>query len=198
MQPGLQLYEYQPSFILGFHGCDKKTADAILCSEKPGHLKHSEKDYDWLGSGIYFWEGNYSRALEWAHNRKLEGKIQTPAVIGAVIDLRKCLDLFDLGAMQQLAQAHLTLKSTYRATGKKLPKNVGPTPDKGGRKLDCLVIKTLHQMREDQNQTPYDSVRGPFLEGKRIYPTSGFRSHTHIQICVRDEACIKGYFRPLV
>lgn len=198
MQTIAPLYEYQPSFILGFHGCDKKTADAILCNDKAGHLKPSEKDYDWLGSGIYFWEGNYARALEWAQDRHKEGKIQTPAVIGAIIDLRKCLDLFDLGAMQQLRHAHLLLRTVYRSSGQKLPRNVGPTPDKGGRKLDCLVIKTLHQFREDRGQAAYDSVRGPFLEGRRIYPTSGFRTHTHIQICVRDEACIKGYFRPMV
>lgn len=198
MQSIAPLYEYQPSFILGFHGCDKKTADGILCNDKPSHLKHSEKDYDWLGSGIYFWEGNYARALEWAHDRQKEGNIQTPAVIGAIIDLRQCLDMFDLGAMQQLRHAHLFLRKMYRRAGQKLPRNVGPTPDKGGRKLDCLVIKTLHQMRNDQGQVQYDSVRGPFLEGKRIYATSGFRTHTHIQICVRNTACIKGYFRPMV
>lgn len=198
MQSIAPLYEYQPSFILGFHGCDKKTADDILCNDKPSHLKPSEKDYDWLGSGIYFWEGNYARALEWAHDRQKQGTIQTPAVIGAIIDLRQCLDLFDLGAMQQLRHAHLFLRKMYRRAGQKLPRNIGPTPDKGGRKLDCLVIKTLHQMRTDQGQVQYDSVRGPFLEGKRIYATSGFRTHTHIQICVRNTACIKGYFRPMV
>ncbi|WP_313074942.1 hypothetical protein [Melaminivora sp.] len=198
MQPLAPLYEYQPSFILGFHGCDKATADRILCADAPAHLKPSEKDYDWLGSGIYFWEGNYARALDWACERQREGKIQTPAVIGAIIDLRLCLDLFDLSAMQQLRHAHVVLKKMYRSTGQKLPRNVGPTPDKGGRLLDCLVIKTAHQLREDQHLPSYDSVRGPFLEGRPIYSTSGFRTHTHIQICVRNTQCIKGYFRPMV
>ena len=100
--------------------------------------------------------------------------------------------------MQQLRHGNLSLRKIYPQPGQKLPRTVGPAPDKGGRKLDCLVIKTLHQMRTDQGQGQYDSVRGPFLEGKRIYATSGFRTHTHIQICVRNTACIKGYFRPMV
>ena len=198
MQPLAPLYEYQPSFILGFHGCDKSTADAVLHSDKTTHLNHSEKVYDWLGSGIYFWEGSYTRALQWALQKQQEGKIQTPAVIGAVIDLQHCLDFFDSGAAQQLKQAHIAYKASSKNSGRKLLRNVGDTPDKGGRLLDCAVINTLHAMRSDQGHKPYDSVRGPFLEGKRIYPTSGFRTHTHIQICVRDTACIKGYFRPLV
>jgi len=41
----------------------------------------------------------------------------------------------------------------------------------------------------------FDSVRGVFLAGKRIYNTSGFYEKTHIQICVRNLSNIKGLFR---
>lgn len=113
-------YEYQPSFVLGFHGCDQDVGEAILSGQER-HLKWSEKKYDWLGHGIYFWEGNPARALEWAENRK-----------------------------------------------------------------------------ERQGDEPYDSIRAPFLEGDGVYPSSGFRSQNHIQLCVREtEKCIKGYFRPI-
>ncbi|TSA32147.1 MAG: hypothetical protein D4R64_16610 [Porphyromonadaceae bacterium] len=40
------------------------------------------------------------------------------------------------------------------------------------------------------------SVRGVFFEGKELYPNSGFREKNHIQICVRNPNCIKGYFLP--
>lgn len=89
------IYEYQPSFILGFHGCDKEVGESILSGAKK-HLRPSEKKWDWLGHGIYFWEGNLARAWEWAADREKEGKIKTPFVLGAIIDLRHCLDLFDL------------------------------------------------------------------------------------------------------
>lgn len=190
------VYEYQPSFILGFHGCDKSVGEDILSGAKK-HLKPSEKAWDWLGHGIYFWEGNPSRALEWAKHRKDEGKITKPFVIGAIIDLKHCLDLFDHDGLAQVKSAHAELKRTMKLLNEPLPRNVGKTPDKLGRKLDCAVMNFLHSYREARGEDPYDSIRGPFLEGKRLYAHAGFRSENHIQLCVRKTDCIKGYFRPI-
>ena len=36
-----------------------------------------------------------------------------------------------------------------------------------------------------------------FIEGEPVYQDAGFREKNHIQLCVRNPACIKGYFRPL-
>lgn len=191
------VYEYQPSFILGFHGCKRSVGEAILASDGTNHLKPSEKKYDWLGHGIYFWEGNLARAWEWAHARQAEGKIDEPFVIGAIIDLRHCLDLFDRMAMNQVQEAYAALKLAFDASGANMPVNVGKTPDKAGRHLDCMVMNSLHYIRQHAGQKEFDSVRGPFLEGESIYPGAGFRSHSHIQICVRNQACIKGYFKPI-
>ena len=58
-------------------------------------------------------------------------------------------------------------------------------------------MNALQQYRRDRAETEYDSVRGPFLEGEPVYADAGFRSENHIQLCVRNTACIKGYFRPL-
>lgn len=52
------------AFALGYHGCDRDVAETLL-SEDP-KFKHSTNDYDWLGSGIYFWENNPKRAMDWA------------------------------------------------------------------------------------------------------------------------------------
>src|SRR5437667_162610 len=52
------------ALVLGYHGCDREVGERILGGG--GHLQPSENDYDWLGSGIYFWEDTPSRALEWA------------------------------------------------------------------------------------------------------------------------------------
>lgn len=43
---------------------------------------------------------------------------------------------------------------------------------------------------------PYDSVRSFFLEGSELYPDAGFREKNHIQICVCNKNCIKGFFLP--
>lgn len=196
MATGWTAYEYQPSFVLGFHGCDARVGEGILSGKTP-HLLPSEKKYDWLGQGIYFWEGNPSRALAWARQRKSEGKIKKPFVLGAIIDLRHCLDLFDHDAIAMVQKAHTELVQDFARSGLPLPENRGNTPDMAARMLDCAVLNALHQYREDRQEPEYDSVRAPFLEGAPAYPTAGFRSENHIQLCIRNVECIKGYFRPL-
>jgi len=42
----------------------------------------------------------------------------------------------------------------------------------------------------------YQTVRGVFVEGESVYPGAAIHSKTHIQIAVRDPACIMGYFLP--
>lgn len=61
------------------------------------------------------------------------------------------------------------------------------------RYLDCAVIEELHTERESQGLKAFDTVRGLFHEGEQIYNTSGFFEKTHIQICVRNPNCIKGF-----
>jgi hypothetical protein len=147
--------------------------------------------------GIYFWEGNPARAQEWAELKQQKGEIETPFVVGAIIDLRRCLDLFDKDGLRQVQTAHEELEQTMQLTGTPMPVNVGNTPDKAGRKLDCLVLNYLHEYRKERREEEYDSVRGPFLEGAHLYPNAGFRSENHIQLCIRSTVCIKGYFRPI-
>ncbi|WP_234851529.1 hypothetical protein [Sinorhizobium meliloti] len=80
-----------PAYVLGYHGCDKAVGMAALNGASP--LLPSEKAYDWLGSGIYFWENDPERALEWATQKAESGAYKEPFVLGAIIDLGNCLDL---------------------------------------------------------------------------------------------------------
>ncbi|HEX5243849.1 MAG TPA: hypothetical protein VFW23_11355, partial [Tepidisphaeraceae bacterium] len=78
------------SFVLGYHGCDRKVAERVFAGKQP--VKSSQNDYDWLGDGAYFWEFNAQRAYEFAVEtsaRRTTGKkrINEPAVVVAVIDL---------------------------------------------------------------------------------------------------------------
>jgi hypothetical protein len=178
-------YEYQSSFILGFHGCDREVGEQILSGDEP-ELKPSEKAYDWLGHGIYFWEGNLARAWAWAEGRKDADKIKEPFVLGAIIDLQHCLDLFSSEAMQMVRTAHAGLDAVMAAAQQPMPQNVGSTPDKAGRRLDCMVMNTLHTLRREEELASFDSVRGPFLEGEPVYEGAGFRSEvTSRFVCAR-------------
>lgn len=190
------LYQRQPSFVLGFHGTDRAVVNDAV-SRKIKHLKKSEDTTEWLGHGVYFWENDPARAIEWAKNGKTRGSITTPDAVGAVIDLGFCLDLTTMTGLKEVADAYATLHDTYLLAGMALPQNtVGP--DKVKRELDCAVIQALHNYRAKEGLDPYDSVRAPFPEDKPLFDASGFRRRNHIQICIiKPEKCIKGYFRPL-
>jgi hypothetical protein len=196
------MYRSLPSFVLGFHGCDKDVAERVLAGRD--NLKQSENDYDWLGHGIYFWESNPQRALQYAKHLKQnphlsKSRIRHEAVIGAVIDLGNCLNLLETESLQLLKSSYGLIKQ-YCATGNlPLPENTKPFGEEEDvliRRLDCAVIEATHSLYDVMQKPPFDSVRGVFWEGKELYPNAGFREKNHIQICVRNLDCIKGYFHP--
>lgn len=187
----------QPRFWVPW--LDQSTFDAVIKGN--GCLLPSCNDYDWLGSGIYFWEHNCERAWQWARELVQRRGYGEPAVIGAVIDLGYCLNLTDSHYIGLLKKEYLIMKSEFESLGAEMPSNKGKTEDKLLRRLDCAVIEHLHaRMAEDSDVTedlaPFDSARGLFAEGKEIYPGAGFKEKTHVQICVRNPNCIKGYFDP--
>lgn len=158
-------------------------------------FRPSDNDHDWLGPGIYFWEANPKRGLEFAHELKSVKrgpKIETPAVIGAVIDLGLCLDLTTSAGVQQVSDAYRGFRRLSKEAGWPLPTN---NADSMRRNLDCALIRFLHKVRDDAGEPPIDSIKGVFIEGGPIYPESGFHDKTHIQICVCNPDCIKGVFR---
>lgn len=178
--------------MLGYHGCDATVANELLAGTP---FRLSDNDYDWLGPGIYFWEANPRRGLQFANelaNLTRGPKITKPDVIGAVIDLGLCLDLTTAAGVEQVQQAYQAFKIIADEDGGPLPKN---SSDMLRRPLDCAVIKMLHGIREKQGLEIIDSVRGLFIEGEPIYEGSGIYSKTHTQICVRNPLCIKGVFR---
>lgn len=93
------LYRRLPGLVLGFLGCDRQVGERILRGEER-HLKPSSNAYDWLGTGIYFWESDPQRAFEFAEEaarkpHQTKGQIKEPFVIGAAIDLGYCLNMLD-------------------------------------------------------------------------------------------------------
>lgn len=190
------LYQRQPSFVLGFHGTDRSVVDDAV-SRAIKHLDKSEDTTEWLGHGVYFWENDPARAMEWARTGKTKGNIETPDAVGAVIDLGFCLDLTTMTGLAEVATAYEMLANAFQQAGLALPQNTAG-PDKVKRELDCAVIQALHRYRAGEGLEAYDSVRAPFPEDKPLFNDSGFRKRNHIQICViKPEKCIKGYFKPI-
>lgn len=192
------------SFVLGYHGCDRSTVEYAV--NKGIHLLHSDKDFDWLGPGAYFWESDPRRALEWAHWKAKRGDYENPAVVGAVIDLRHYLDLVTREDLELLRFAHDSFVALRQKAHLPIPKNLSvpgkPNEDRVLRYLDCAVFKHLHELLETPaakkalGVEAFDTVRGMFTEGGPLYAGAGFRKQSHVQIAVRNPDCIRGLFLP--
>jgi hypothetical protein len=198
------MYSRKSGYIIGFHGCDETVRNRIV-SEKGEILKPSENRYDWLGNGIYFWENNYERAFQFAKDLKenppkgKENTITTPSVLGVVLDLGICLDLLDTKYLELLKVGYEHLKETHDKNNTVLPTNIRNKEGEIMRRfLDCAVIETAVKIHEADNGQVFDSVRGVFIEGEDLYENSGFKEKNHIQIAIRNQECIKGFFIPRV
>lgn len=189
------MHRLTTTFVLGYHGCDEKVASRVVAGEK---FRPSQNQYDWLGAGIYFWESNPRRGLEFAQEvmRRMSSRspIKKPAVVGAVIDLRLCLDLSTSAGTDEVRQAYDSFEATVSASGSAMPKNRGGN-DLYLRNLDRAVIEHLHAVRRDRELPEIDTVRGFYFEGAVLYPGAGFFERTHVQICVRHADCIHGVFK---
>lgn len=108
--------------MLGYHGCDADTAEQLIGGEE---FRPSKNEYDWLGHGVYFWEANPDRGLEFATEAKDRDAslIDTPAVVGAVIDLGLCLDLTTSAGIQQVQATYPDVVRIAEEAGYPLPKN---------------------------------------------------------------------------
>jgi len=188
-------FEYE-RMIVAYHGCDLMVRDKVISGKEP--LYKSEKAYDWLGHGIYFWEHGKDRALQWAQERKGEA-VKTPSVVGALIHLGSCFDLLDTKYTRLLTLAWPQYIQDLKEQGKPLPENKPANKsdiDQVIRILDCSMINWTIQQLEKSTGVQIDSVRGVFPEDEPVFPGSSILKKSHIQISVRNPDCILGYFLP--
>lgn len=178
--------------VIGYHGCDESIAERLLRGEA---FVPSRNDYDWLGPGVYFWEYGAARAMRFAVEQQKHGKVSVPAVVGAVLQLGLCFDLMDVRYTEDLATAYERWAKSLVARGTAPPVNAGSAPDHKLRRLDCAVLSWYLDQTVAAG-IPFDSVRAGFVEGGAVYPGAGFHRETHIQLAVRNPACILGVFRP--
>lgn len=184
--------------VLGYHGCAATTAQGLLSGLD---FQVSNKLYDWLGEGAYFWEWDPARAYAWARERRP----MEPCVVGAAIELGNCLDLTQQSGVAAVRRAHISFERLQSRLKEKPLKNLpgkGSNPgDRVLRFLDRAVIDHLHAFNRKQAKLhpgqarEFDTVRALFPEGDAVYPTSGFQEKTHVQIAVKQIAVIRGVFR---
>jgi len=191
--------------LVAYHGCDAVVRDDLV-TQRLRKLDHSQNPYDWLGPGAYFFEGDLKRALLFAdasaaHPEKMftQRPIATPAAVGAVLCVSSWLDMTTQEGLSEFSRALRGMEVAFRARGEALPANrpaAGDDVDIIYRALDSAVFSFMHETRLRVGLEHFDAVRGAFPQGPPVADNSGFREHTHIQIAVRNNDCILGWFLP--
>lgn len=172
------------------------------------HLDHSKNPYDWLGPGAYFFEGDVERAYMFAnasHNNPAkmytEKPIGTPAVVGAVLRVQHWLDMTTQAGINEFSMAYPSLLAGLAETGSPVPENLRSDEDDTYailRKLDNAVFTFIHDVRANSSPAlpAFQAVRGAFHQGGEVAPKSGFHRGSHVQIALRDNNCVEGWFLP--
>lgn len=127
--------------------------------------------------------------------------IGTPAVVGAVLRVQHWLDMTTQAGIREFALAYPALLAGLAATNAPVPLNAAAGRDDVDiilRKLDNAVFTFIHDVRanSDPPMPAFQAVRGAFHQGAAVAPQSGFHSGTHVQIALRDNGCVEGWFLP--
>jgi hypothetical protein len=170
-------------WVNGYHGTSHRRAENILAAG----FRPSTNGYDWLGTGVYFWQDAPNHALHWAQqNHPTE-----PAVIKSRLRIdNTCLDLLDMSGIDNSnfwMNSYNGFTEMYRIEGQNLPTQNPVIP--GKCRLDCAFfdyfVNTFTQKSISyRTSTMIGAVRCAFVEGKPIFPGSAVYDQTHVQISI--------------
>lgn len=183
--------------LLAYHGCDVTTRDDLI-SRRINMLDPSRNTYDWLGPGIYFFENDLRRAMNFAtesaaHPARMYTRrpIATPAAVGAVICVNSCLDMSNQTGLNEFS----LVLSALQQTGSTLASNDVSNPLL--RRLNNQVFATMHALRAADGNDAYDMIRSAFVQGAPLGDAhSGFNQDNHVQLAVLNAETIVGWFMP--
>ena len=135
--------------LVGYHGTGLTAALRII--NRIGDFRRSERDYDWLGRGIYFREYAPKQALTLAKMRQRQYRqkkkksdydhlraTESLAVIACMIRLGFCLDPTEPENVEYVGDAFASYEAGMKAANAPLPQN-----NRKYRKLDALFSSIL-------------------------------------------------------
>jgi hypothetical protein len=188
--------------VVGYHGTGLTAALRIV--NRVEGFRWSERDYDWLGRGIYFWEYGPKQALNFAKIRQRQYKKKrnkTPkderraseplAVVACMIRLGFCLDLTEPENVEYIGAIFESYNESMELAAAKLPTNSHKY-----RNLDCAVFEYAYRViEESEPNSTVDTARGVYVptdRATRVWAGSWISKDTHIQLCVRNPASLLG------
>ena len=163
--------------IVAFHGTTRSVAERLVDG---GDFAPSGRSYEWLGTGVYFWEYAPKQAWRWARDHR---KASDPAVVGAMLRLGNCLDLLDPENVRWLKRIHDDMMENWRRSRAQVPRN-----HRDRKSLDCAVFNWIYA-RSDAASTPIETSRAVYVptdKAKRVWAGSWIYEESHIQVCVRE------------
>lgn len=176
--------------VVGYHGTRLSTAMEIVNRRQT--FKYSRNRDDWLGHGIYFWEYAPHQAYWWASRRKKRQAWDEPiAILASMIRLGFCLDLLDPYNVKYLTEIYDEYRATELAAGRTTPENANHY-----KYLDCAVFQYAYAVIESaEGRQAVDSARAVYVPtgtNRRVWTRSWISHGSHVQICVRNPACLLG------
>ncbi|GAC1467890.1 MAG: hypothetical protein NVSMB9_09980 [Isosphaeraceae bacterium] len=180
-------YEDYHRTVVGYHGTRKSVAlNAVQAIQQ---LDWSRNPWDWLGHGIYFWEYAPQQAWLWAETLRRKNRWEEEtAVVACMIRLGNCFDLLDPDNAKAIRGFHEIYLEAERDAGREPAANV-----RANKRLNCAVFEWAYRQFELDRES-VDTCRAVFVpsgEG-RLWPGSAINPRAHIQIVVRNPACILG------
>jgi len=166
---GVPIKQYEKIVPDAYHGTDLASAENIVATRT---FVPSNGEDDYLGEGIYFFEGSEWHARDWA-KRKAKGK--PVGTICAFINLGRCLDLSNKEHRDFLRKIALKL-----VTERRVP-----------QVSDALVINFVTVTFKGRVDTVRAVYCNPnYREGAKIFPGSRFYDYSQLMICVKNPRCI--------
>lgn len=178
MPPSIPDFSDYHRTVVAFHGTTAEAAERLVNGEP---FSESDRDDEWFGKGVYFWEYAFKQAWWWAKSYR---KFDRPAVIGASIRLGNCLDLLDPTNTAFLREMYGELTAELVGRGLPVPKNV-----RRQKWLDCAVMNLVYSECEKQGR-PLDAARPVYVNSSkqsRVWDRSSIRVDSHIQLCLRNQ-----------
>ena len=139
-----------PLKVYGYHGTSKRSAQEIL----ERGFDFSINDYDWLGTGVYFFQDAPMRAVSWAKERYPD----SPAVIKSELILKNCIDLLDIDWYPIIRETYEMFVKEYEKAKIPLPPQ-NPLKSKAHR-LDCAFFNYIVEKVFASQNVTIDSIRG--------------------------------------
>lgn len=178
-----------PQIVRAYHGTTDEAAEQI---RSEGKFRQSEKKWDWLGFGAYFFQDAPHRALEWAKKYSVPHYGGKPSVVAVQIDLEGCLDLLDVRAPDFLVEYDKIFRrgahsEVFQEALKIIDgKIISERKIAGLNVRDCLFLNSACRYLRRRMSLKVSSVRAVFIEGEAITKTSHLFTRNHVQISVRD------------